>query len=282
MQNFFSLDERFDGIIKKALQENFNSQNINSMEQISTGWTNIVYKVKADNGTYYFRFPRDEFWERTIVKDYQFAKYIKGKTSYNTVDLKLGFDNGRPFSIHKEIPGKPLAEVMDKLTDDEIRNVSNQIAKFMYELHSVKFDAKDVFETDDIGLHLNDFINELLEKHVSAEDIKFWKVSDFKMGDAEKPCLVHGDLNSSNILLDDNNNVTAIIDFGFGGFGNKYFDISRIIGRCPANFKEPIIKSYQAFENKELDKKEVDKNINTWSNIDQGYINYMRTIGIYS
>ena len=283
MQNFFSLDENFNTIIKNALKENFNSQEVLNMEQISTGWTNIVYKVKADNGTYYFRFPRDEFWERTIVKDYEFAKYIKGKTSFNTVDLKLGIDNDRPFSIHKEIPGKPLAEVMDTLSKEDIEKVSGQIAKFMYELHTAKYDKDKVFDSaDNIGVHLNDFITELLEKHVSDEDLKFWKVSDFKTKDNENLCLVHGDLNSSNVLLDENNNVTAIIDFGFGGFGNKYFDISRIIGRCPVSFKEPIIKAYQKLEEDSLNKDEVEKNINTWSNIDQGYINYMRTIGIYS
>ena len=282
MQNFFSLDEDFNKIIKNSLKEKFNSQEVKSMEQISTGWTNIVYKVKADNGTYYFRFPRDEFWERTIVKDYEFAKYIKGKTSFNTVDLKLGIDNNRPFSIHKEIPGKPLAEVMDSLTDEEVKKVSNQIAKFMYELHTADYKKDEVFDMDNIGLHLNDFITELLEKHVSDEDLKFWKVTDFKTKDNENLCLVHGDLNSSNILLDENNNVTAIIDFGFGGFGNKYFDISRIIGRCPENFKEPIMKAYKSFDTSGLNIDEVNKNIKTWSNIDQGYINYMRTIGIYS
>ncbi len=93
--------------------------------------------------------------------------------------------------------------------------------------------------------------------------------------------MVHGDFNSSNVLLDDNNNVCAIIDFGFGGFGNKYMDISRIIGRCPESFKKPIISSYQDFESKGLSNSEVDKNIDIWNKIDSGYINYMRKIGIY-
>ena len=232
MQTYFSLDEKFDVIIEKTLKEKFNVNNIRSMEQISTGWTNIVYKVKADNGNYYFRFPRDDFWEKTIVKDYEFAKFIHGKTSFNTVDLKLGYNNNRPFSIHKEIEGTALAEKMNELSQKDIEKIANQLAKFMHELHNIPYNENEIFTINNIGLELQDFITELLEKHVSKEDNEFWLKNDFKTRPNDQ-CLVHGDFNSSNVLLDDNNNVTAIIDFGFGGFGNKSQDISRIIGRCP-------------------------------------------------
>lgn len=280
MQTYFSLDEKFDVIIEKTLKEKFNVNNIRSMEQISTGWTNIVYKVKADNGNYYFRFPRDDFWEKTIVKDYEFAKFIHGKTSFNTVDLKLGYNNNRPFSIHKEIEGTALAEKMNELSQKDIEKIANQLAKFMHELHNIPYNENEIFTINNIGLELQDFITELLEKHVSKEDHEFWLKNDFKTRPNDQ-CLVHGDFNSSNVLLDQNNNVTAIIDFGFGGFGNKSQDISRIIGRCPENFKIPIINAYEKIDKQELEKKQLNKDIETWNNIDKAYINYMTKIGIY-
>ena len=83
------------------------------------------------------------------------------------------------------------------------------------------------------------------------------------------------------MLLDENRHVAAIIDFGFGGFGNKYNDIGRIIGRCPTPFKNEIVNSYEQYSNSKLDSKLLDTNINTWTDIDNSYINYMRTIGIY-
>ena len=82
-------------------------------------------------------------------------------------------------------------------------------------------------------------------------------------------------------MLDANNHVTAIIDFGFAGFGNKYDDIARIIGRCPQNFKESIVKSYENYSMNSINEEVLGENIKTWSNIDQSYINYMRKIGIY-
>lgn len=280
MQQYFLIDEDFNKIINSTLKEHTPANEIKKISTISTGWTNIVYKVETNEGNYYFRFPRDLFWEKTIVKDYQFAQYIKGKTSFTTVDLQLDFDNSRPFSFHKEIPGTPLAERMDNLSTNDIAKISSQVAQFMYELHNIDFNKKDIFSINNIGLNLNDFITELLDEHVNTQDKLFWQSNNFKLP-KEDYCLVHGDLNSSNILLDDNNNITAIIDFGFGGFGSKYFDISRIIGRCPSSFKAYIINSYEKLENSRINMSRLNTDIDTWNNIDQGYINYMRTIGIY-
>ena len=276
---FFTVDENYNEIIEEALKQEDESIEVKEIHFIPTGWTNIVYEVETNKGSFFFRFPRDEFWEKTIVKDYQFAKYINGKTSFRTVELILKENNGRPFSMHKKIEGTPLATRMNDMSEKDIKKVSKQIAKFMHEMHNLEYDPKEIFSVDNIGLELQDFITELLTRHVSKEDQKFWEEQNFET--EEDNCLVHGDLNSSNVLLDEENNIAAIIDFGFGGFGSKYQDISRIIGRCPEEFKKEIVSSYEELEKKELNEKEVDKNISTWSKIDSGYINYMKDIGIY-
>ena len=277
-KEFFTIDENYNIIIEKALKENNKDIDIKAIHFIPTGWTNIVYEVETNEGNFFFRFPRDTFWERVIVKDYEFAKYINGKTSFKIVELELKYDDGRPFSMHKKIEGKCLADKMNDMPKAEVQKVCKQIAQFMYEMHSIEYNPKEIFSINNIGLDLQDFITELLELHVSEEDIKFWSKENFKTN--ENFCLVHGDLNSSNIILDENNNISAIIDFGFGGFGTKYNDISRIIGRCPQNFKQEIVNSYEQIAKSNLNDEEVDKNIDIWSNIDNGYINYMKSINI--
>ncbi len=274
-KNYFSLGEDFEKIIKNELK----GKEIIQMKQITTGWTNIVYEVKTTEESFFFRFPRDDFWTRTIVKDYEFAKFIYGKTDFDTVRLILSYDDGRPFSIHKKIEGTTLASKMNDMKDDEVEIVSKDIAKFMYQFHNIKFARNDIFSINNIGLELVDFLDELLNVHVSKEDMKFWKHDDFK--NKNHNCLVHGDLNSSNIIIDENNHISAIIDFGFAGFGNKYFDIARIIGRCPEKFKESIAQSYERLSKEKLDYRVLDDEIDIWSNIDSAYINYMRSIGIY-
>ena len=280
VNNFFEIDENFESIIDKSLKDVMGVSLISSIEPIYTGWTNIVYEVETDSGNYFFRFPRDDFWTRTIVKDYQFASFINGKTSFQTVDLKLASDNGRPFSIHREFEGASLAEKIQKMGDNEVLGISRELAKFMFELHNVKFDKNEIFTIDNIGLELNDFITELLDKHVSDEDREFWKSNNF--GFSGDKCLVHGDLNLSNVILDNDNHICAVIDFGFAGFGNKYFDLARVLSRdYPPVFRDYIINSYEQLEGASLDISELDKNINTWKKIDSGYMNYMIKIGIY-
>ena len=168
---FFSEEENFKSIIEEALP----NEEIKKIIKISTGWTNIVYNVKTEKDEYFFRFPRDEFWSRTIVKDYEFAKFIYGKTDFNTVNLQLKYDKeNRPFSMHKKIEGSALADKIDNLTADEIKSVSNDIAKFMFQLHNIEFVKNDVFDVNNLGLDLEDFLGELLEVHVSEEDKEFW------------------------------------------------------------------------------------------------------------
>lgn len=272
---YFTLDDNFEKIISNVL----NDKKIINFKQIPTGWTNIVYEVETTEGNFFFRFPRDEFWSRTIVKDYEFSNFIYGKTNFNTVKLDLFFDEqNRPFSMHKKIQGIPLADVMDTLAPEKIKSISNDIASFMYQLHCINYNDNNIFTINNIGLDLPHFLDELLNVHVSKKDMAFWNTN---LLCDNNNCLVHGDLNSSNILLDENYNVAAIIDFGFGGYGNKYNDIGRIIGRCPTSFKNDIIESYENFSNTKLNFDELHTNIETWTNIDNSYINYMRTIGIY-
>ena len=272
---YFRLSDNFREIISKVIAD----KKIDTMTLIPTGWTNIVYEVKTDDGSYFFRFPRDEFWSRTIVKDYEFTQYIYGKTNFNTIKLELFYDNERPFSMHKKIEGTPLAEKMNELNEEQITCISNEIAQFMNEIIKVVYDTIRIFKTNNIGLKLKDFLDELLSFHITEENRQFWKmVPNVK---EETNCLVHGDLNSSNILLDENNHIAAIIDFGFAGYGNKYDDIARIIGRCPDTFRDKIVNSYEECSNINLSEQILNQNIETWNNIDNAYIDYMKTIGIY-
>lgn len=70
MENkYFKQDEDFESIMNSTLD----GEEIKDINFISTGWTNLVFEVDTDKNAYFFRFPRDEFWSRTIIKGYEFC-----------------------------------------------------------------------------------------------------------------------------------------------------------------------------------------------------------------
>ena len=94
MADFFTTSDPLDEIIAKALPE----KKIEKTEHILTGWTNIVIEVVTNDGAYFFRFPRNPFWSKMIVKDAAVCNFVDGKTSYYTPQMKLCYDDKkRPF-----------------------------------------------------------------------------------------------------------------------------------------------------------------------------------------
>ena len=72
MAIFFTTKDPLDKIIEKT----FPDKKIQSMEHILTGWTNIVIEVTTDKGAYFFRFPRNPFWSKMIVKDASVCNFV--------------------------------------------------------------------------------------------------------------------------------------------------------------------------------------------------------------
>ena len=262
---YFTAEENFEQMIYKALQ----GKEIFSLDLIDTGWTNIVYEVHTNEGDFFFRFPRNDFWVAAIQKDAKFTSFIHGKTKFHTVKLELLYDEERPFSIHKKFPGETLANKMDHLSSEEIKIVAREMADFMVQLHSIKIGTNHEWPK------ISDFLNGLVTTFYSEEDKAFWKKDSFF--DETQKCFVHGDLNSSNVIIDENNHVAAIIDFGFAGIGDKYSDIARILNRaCPESYKKEMIEHYEKLSNEKIDKQVLEDKIHIWKKIDNGYINYMK------
>lgn len=272
---YFTDQDDFPAFIRSAL-----GQTPTSTTPISTGWTNFVFRVETPDGQFFFRFPRDDFWARTIVKDCAFASFIRGQTTFATPESTLHRDPaGRPFSVHRSIPGQPLADLITTLTPAELTTIGHDIADFLHQLHHISFPPDFLSEFDNIGTSYVDFLDELLRLHADPADYEFWHYEELIR--RPTPCLVHGDFNLSNILTTPDRHVAAVIDFGFGSFGDKHFDLGRTFSReCPTPFRAAVLARYR-----ELDPSIDDQLITDYTailhGIDLAYINYMTKIGLY-
>ena len=260
MVNFFTSDDPLDQIIA----ETFPEKKIKKTEHILTGWTNIVIEVTTDNGTYFFRFPRNPFWSKMIIKDAAVCNFVDGKTSFYTPQMTLYYDEkNRPYSVHEKIEGYTLGDRIYHLSHTALTGAAYDVAKFIKELS--KIDLHNAPEK--VKYPLSKFLHELdyehYKKHID-EDHKFIK-------ETEMDSLVHGDLNLGNILLDENDKVIGVIDFCFAGTGNPNMDVARMVSRpAPKEFTENLLSYFD-----DLD--EIERMSIAWKNIDNGYAEHIRT-----
>lgn len=260
MRNFFTTNDPLDQIIAKTMPE----KKILKTKHILTGWTNIVIEVTTDKGSYFFRFPRNPFWSRMIIKDAAVCNFVEGKTSYYTPQMKLYYDDKkRPYSVHKKIEGYTLGDRIYHLSHTALTGVAYDTAKFIKELSNIDLSKAP----EEVKMPLSEFLYELdhehYKKHIDKDHNYIKKTEENK--------LVHGDLNLGNILLDENDKVVGIIDFCFAGTGNPQMDTARMLSRpVPEDFEKAFLAQF-------IDTSEVPRMKTAWKHIDAGYAEHIRT-----
>lgn len=260
MVNYFTTSDALDKIIAETMPE----KQILDTKHILTGWTNIVIEVTTDKGAYFFRFPRNPFWSKMIVKDASVCNFVNGKTSFYTPQMKLCYDiKGRPFSVHEKIEGYTLGDRIYHLSHTALLGVAYDTAKFIKELSGIDLHGAP----KEVQFPLSDFLYELDHEHYKKhidKDHDFIKETELKK-------LVHGDLNLGNILLDENDKVIGVIDFCFAGTGNPNMDVARMVSRpAPKEFEEAFLEYFDNIP-------EIERMKEAWHNIDSGYAEHIRT-----
>jgi aminoglycoside phosphotransferase len=148
-------------------------------------------------------------------------------------------------------------------------SIAYDISKFIRELGEI-----DPSQLPDEGrMNLSDFLGELAETHF--DDRSLGHYGYLKSGE-DTSKLIHGDLNPGNIILNENDEVTGVIDFCFAGFGSQYLDVSRIVGRSKREFKDIMVKSYEDVSGAEANIGIIDRLVAVWNDIEIGYIGYIK------
>ena len=265
MQSYFLPNENFFQIIQQHLPRVKQA----SLQHIKTGWTNIVICASDGVDEYFFRFPRNAFFAKMMLKDHSFCIFAKDKVTFQFPQLQLFYNQGRPFSCHKKIKGWSLSERIKFLSQQIVTNIAFDIAKFLKELDQI--DHKTL--PDACNMPVSTFLDELSTVETFPYDLS---KHDPLRALESKLSVVHGDFNSGNILLDENDRMIGVIDFAFAGVSNRYVDIARIIGRSDPRFKKDILEAYSDLTHKKINQNYIQELVQMWNYVDSQYIRHMK------
>lgn len=182
------------------------------IERSDSGWTNITH------------FVNDEFVIKVINSFTKPEKLQKEIAFYKNVSLDFipqyvnsGEMDGKDFLIIKKLNGKSLYNVWHTLTNDQRKDVVNQIGEILNKFHTLsgnflpeKFVQKDWLSKWQKSFALN--IDILKKKGFDTSGLEVFKETKLtKVFEENKPCLIYNDAHFDNFLYD--NGKVYLIDF---------------------------------------------------------------------
>lgn len=262
-QKFFVDSDDFESIIKSHFPTAHN------LSQVQTGWTNFVFRVETEEGNFFFRFPRNNFFSDALLKEFGIVNFVKDKISFKTPDFRLFYNAGRPYTVHSEIVGESLSECYNALSPEEKKTLASDVCKLLLEFENIKLPAEPEHEFQKVS----NFLDNL--SCVSQNNYDLSVHNKLKTLEQQHSVFAHGDFNPGNLILKDHK-LVAIIDFAFAGVSNELVDISRLIGRCPADFYKLLTDEYKNASNKAINKEDIDSLLYTWKYVEEKYILYIK------
>lgn len=241
--------------MKYLIEHYFDNFKVDSIEIIGSGYDSVAYLV---NNEYIFK---------TKFSTNKKKGYAKEKAIYNFLNTNLETNVKIPnieysyisdeLSIlgYKEIPQTFLTpEIYSTMSEEEQNLLKRDIASFLRQMHGLDY--------TDISECTIDNKQNVLEEYILLRETIYNDLTDIEKDYIEsfmerlnattvfegKKCLCHNDFSCNHLLLDGNNRLTGIIDFGDSGIIDEYCDFIYLLEdseeEIGTNFGEDILRMY--------------------------------------
>jgi len=186
------------------------------MEKLGEGMLSIAFL--EGNRVVLMPKQNESFSKFTKIKEN--LDLIDGKIKTVKVPSKAKYNSSEGILSYDFVPGTNLKDRIDYLTVKEKECIGRDLAKFLVELHGIiiNYDKKSAIE-----LHIEKFKRGLVAVSrylVDSEQKKLDSVARWYQQYLEGNdfCFTHSDLHLGNIVVDDNNKLAGVIDFGNAGY----------------------------------------------------------------
>lgn len=240
--------------IKKIIEEKFNIV-VDSIKSIGEGYDSKAYIV---NNEYVFKIKFSAGKKKGYEKEIAIYHFLNKKLNSNIKIPNIEYlFISKELSIlgYKEIKGTFLTpETYFTLSKEKQDLLKQDIAVFLKQMHDLDYSEISSYTIDNKQNVLEEY--QLLKESIydSLTDIEKNYIEDFiqrlhstSIFDGKK-CLCHNDFSCNHLLLDDENRLCGIIDFGDSAVIDEYCDFIYLLENSEeeigASFGEDILRSY--------------------------------------
>jgi aminoglycoside 2''-phosphotransferase len=217
--------------VKKLLSPFFSTSELKNIQFLYHG----TYNVFEVNYEYIFRFPdkifRNHQGQFMLLNEIKMLEFIKRHVNFAIPDpIYSSLELDCPFMGYEKIEGISLSTCYKNASTSQKVKLGRQVASFLNQLHSIPNSEISLLKLNDCKpLSPSSLQKEWSKWFESVQQVIFpilneeqknWTMRLFSQFLSDRrnllftPCLVHGDFDSSNILVDRNTfTITGIIDF---------------------------------------------------------------------
>ena len=226
-----------------------------SIEQVEKNEDGLINDVLIINKQLVFRFAKTGEYARLLANEMKILDLIRPHLG---ISVPTPVYRSADCMVYPLLGGQSLERKTVMGFDEAAqRNIAGQLGSFLYRLHTIDISNLD-WELPstrapvkrerwvDIWGRVKEKIYPLMMKYqIQWADDLFNSVLEDPESDRYMPALIHGDLASYHILLDDlEPRITGVIDFGMGGIGDPASDIGNLISIYGETFVVKMGKAY--------------------------------------
>ncbi len=240
---------------KYLLEHTFNELKVSDIKVLGSGYDSVAYLV---NNEYVFKIKFSANKKKGYEKEKAIYDFLNKKLNTNIKIPNIEYSYiSEELSIlgYKEIKGTFLTpDIYFALSKEKQELLKQDIAMFLRQMHDLDYSEISSYTIDNKQNVLEEY--QLLKETIydSLSDIEKQYVEDFMQRLHSttifngKKCLCHNDFSCNHLLLDDDNKLVGVIDFGDSGIIDEYCDFIYLLEdseeEIGVSFGEDILRLY--------------------------------------
>lgn len=240
---------------KYLLEHHFKNLKVNDIKELGSGYDSVAYLV---NNEYVFKIKYSANKKKGYEKEKAIYDFLNKNLNTNVKIPNIKYcyiSNDVSILGYKEIKGKFLnSEIYSILTEEEKNKLKKDIASFLRQMHDLDYTEISSYKIDNKQNVLEEYqllkdtiydnLNETEKQYIESFMQRLYNTTIFD----GKKCLCHNDFSCNHLLLDENNRLCGIIDFGDSGIIDEYCDFIYLLEyseeELETTFGEDILRIY--------------------------------------